>query len=215
MHKPGLVAPLATRPSPRSSCLDPSAGKRWLPTSRTTGNGCAGYQAPPSYDQHTGRARRGRAGAALCRASRPEGGIQRTVSAAPAVVRAEASRRARVALLSAWGISVGHQGGAERENRIPEPATEPPPAGFGPGGARGVLGATEIVVQDLYRFYPSLTPSNTLLGRVMCRSTILVRALSACPDCPRGEACSDQVEALWSRRGPCRLKPRVPPTQCE
>ena len=114
---------------------------------------------------------------------------------------------------------VGHlrraPGGAERENRIPEPATEPPPAGFGPGGARGVLGATEIVVQDLYRLYPSLTPSNTLLGRVMCRSTILVRALSACPDCPRGEACSDQVEALWSRRGPCRLKPRVPPTQCE
>ena len=121
MHKPGLVASLATRPSPRSSCLDPSAGKRWLPTSRTTGNGCAGYQAPPSYDQHTGRARRGRAGAALCRASRPEGGIQRTVSAAPAVVRAEASRRARVALLSAWGISVGHQGGRNARTAFPSP----------------------------------------------------------------------------------------------
>ena len=32
---------------------------------------------------------------------------------------------------------------------------------------------------------------------------------------PKGEARSDQIEALWSRRGPRRLEQRVSRTQCE
>ena len=51
------------------------------------------------------------------------GDIQRAVQFEPIVVRAEAFRRARVALLSAWGGSVRYQGG--RYARIP--FRRPPP----------------------------------------------------------------------------------------
>ena len=134
----------------------------------TTGYGCAGYQSPPSYDQHARRAHSGRAGAA-----------RRAWGWHPADSTRRACRCARRDVSACSGRSAEYSGRLcqvlgrlERENRIPEPATEPPSAGFGPCGARGVLGATAIVAQDPHRFKPSLKPLNTLLGRVMCRSPI-------------------------------------------
>ena len=67
-------------------------------------------------------ARSARALWACCgRPSCPGGGIQRTVRREPAVVRAETSRRARVALLSTQGGSVGHQGGGNARIAFPSP----------------------------------------------------------------------------------------------
>ena len=59
MHKPGLVAPPAARPSPRSSRLDPLPGSGARSPARlphTTESCCVGCQSPPSHAQHARRA---------------------------------------------------------------------------------------------------------------------------------------------------------------
>ena len=208
-----VVAPPA-RPSPRSSPPGSVARLAREASSHTLGGRelltcCTGWQPPPRPAQHARRARCGRAVAAR-RARGVESSGQYGASlplCAPRRLGEACSGRST----EYSGRLRRAPGGQERENRIPEPATEPPSAGFGPCGARGVLGATAIVAQDSHRFYPPLTPPNTLLGRVMCRSTILVRALPPPPGwscAPKGEARSDQIEAMRSRRGP--RQPRCP-----
>ena len=72
---------------------------------------------PPNHAQYARRARGGRARAARKSVAAKGGGIQRNTQIEPLVERAEATQRAWVALLSAWGGSVGYQGA--RNARIP------------------------------------------------------------------------------------------------
>ena len=111
-----------------------------------------GCYDPPSHPHHAPRARSARARASRRRGGRPGGGTQRTVQFEPIVVHSEAAQRARVALLSVCGVSVGYQGGLEHENPISEAAIEPPAGGFDACGASALPSHTADVARDPYPF---------------------------------------------------------------
>ena len=85
-----------------------AGGARALPDVGRCSTWC---RDPPSHVLHARRARRWRARVSRRRGGRPGGGTQRTVQFEPIVVHSEAAQRARVALLSVCGVSVGYQGG--------------------------------------------------------------------------------------------------------
>ena len=107
-------------------------------------------------------------------------------------------------------------GWPERDNRILEPVTEPPPAVFDACGARALSGHTTDVAQDPYPFYPSLAALNTLVWRVVYNSPILIEAFFARPwRSARHSAwsSSDQIGGTEATRDPRRPKGLVMVTQ--
>ena len=126
-----------------------AGGARALPDVGRCSTWC---RDPPSHVLHARRARRWRARVSRRRGGRPGGGTQRTVQFEPIVVHAEAAQRARVALLSVCGVSVGYQGGRNARIAFSEAAIEPPAGGFDACGARALPSHTATVEGSLYPF---------------------------------------------------------------